>query len=260
MADGAPVLRVLLALGGEPAADLAREEALLRTARQDGPAILLYGWDRPVLVLGYGQDPASVDMAACAARDVPVLRRITGGTGVLHGTDLAASLVLPPDHPWARSIPGLYQHFLATLVLGLKPLGVSLEPSPGHQGPRGPRSPLCFEDDWGETLRVAGRKAVGCAQARRKDGVLVHGVLLRGVDTPLQAAAFGMDEARILAALGPVGNPPPARTTMADSLANAIADALRLAPREDPLPPLPDDLETRYADPRWAPTTRPGRP
>jgi lipoate-protein ligase A len=253
MGNDASILRVLRAFDGDPAADLAQEEALVRRAAIDGPALLLYGWNRPVLVLGYGQDPATVDRAACGALGVPVLRRITGGTGVLHGEDLAASLILPPEHPWAPSIPGLYLRFLTAIDQALSGLGISLQRPPPPPGPRGARSPICFEDDRGETLWTAGRKSVGCAQARRRDGVLIHGMILRGVDATLQAAVYGTDPSRILDALGAVATPPPPRAVMADAVTDAIASALGLAPVAVDAPGLPEDLRTRYSDPRWAP-------
>jgi lipoate-protein ligase A len=254
MGNDASILRVLRAFDGDPATDLAREEALVRRAAIDGPALLLYGWNRPVLVLGYGQDPATVDRAACGTLGVPVLRRITGGTGVLHGEDLAASLVLPPQHPWVPSIPGLYLRFLAAVAQALQGLGVSVRQAPPAPGPQGPRSPICFEDDRGETLWAAGRKSVGCAQARRRDGVLIHGMILRGVDAALQAAVYGTDPSRILKALGAVATPPPPRAAMADAVAGAIASALGLTPVAVDAPGLPEDLRTRYSDSRWAPT------
>jgi len=241
------------AFGGPPATDLAREEVLVRSVPEVGPALFLYGWNRPALVLGYGQDPSTVDLSACAARGVPVLRRITGGTGVLHGADLAATLALPADHPWTRSIPGLYERFVATIVLALSGIGIAVERPAAHPGTRRPRSPICFEDDRGETLLAAGRKAVGCAQARRREGVLVHGLLLLGVDVALQAAAYGVDEARIRAALGPLADPPPAREALAEALVGAVADALRLPVVEVPPPGVDAGLLARYADPKWAP-------
>jgi len=246
-------LPVLRSFCGDPAADLAREEDLVRRAVLDGPALLLYGWDRPVLVLGYGQDPATVDRAACVAWDVKVLRRITGGTGVLHGEDLAATLALPPDHPWALSIPGLYRHFLEAIVRAMSGLGVSLERPAPATGPRGPRSPICFEDDRGETLRTGNRKSVGCAQARRRTGVLVHGMILRGVDAGLQAAVYGTTPARILDALGAVAAPPPSRATMCDAVADALASALGRSPVASDPRDVPEDLRSRYRTPRWAP-------
>ncbi len=249
-------LEVWRSFRGDPATDLAREEWMVRSAETRGPVLFLYGWSRPVLVLGYNQDPATVDLQACAARGVPVLRRITGGTGVMHGADLALSLALPPDHAWARSIAGLYERFLAAIVLALDSRGIALQRPAPRSGPRGPRSPICFEDDFGETLLAAGRKCIGCAQARRKQGVLIHGILLRGVDAALQAAVYRADPSRIGAMLGPVCRRPPSRETLSEALRQALADALHASPRDARPPGMPADLAARYDDPKWAP--RPG--
>src|SRR5512135_2700059 len=116
-----------LSLEGDPGADLAREELLLEAASGGAPRLSCYGWQGPVLVLGYGQDESGIDIAACRAARVPVLRRCSGGTAVLHRGDLSASLALPAGHPWARSIPTLYDGFVLAVQGALLTLGVAAE-------------------------------------------------------------------------------------------------------------------------------------
>jgi lipoate-protein ligase A len=242
---------------GTPAMDLAQEEVTLAAVAESARlSLLVYGWDRPTLVLGYGQNSSEVNLAACQARGVAVVRRCTGGAGVLYKEDLAMSLVLPETHPWARSIGSLYGEFVAALQAGLHALGVTTTRS---QTPRhgGPRSAICFEDHRAETLLLEGKKVLGCAQARRRGAVLVHGALLLGVDAELQSAVYGVSRERIEALLGTV--PEEAYTTreaLAKHLAQSLAGALgeRVIPFRgvaQPAAGLPQELASRLHDPKW---------
>jgi lipoate-protein ligase A len=242
-----------LAQGGDPVQDLAREELLLRAASETArPLGFICRWSRPVLVLGYAQGASTVDLAACRRLGVPVLRRATGGTGVLYDGDLALSLALPAEHPWAATIGGLYDAFVESIRSNLAEMGVSTERGTGR-APAGERSPICFEDHLAETLARSGRKLLGCAQVRRREAVLVHGALLLGVNTTLQAQIYGVSPARIEEILGRV--PSEAYSSpeaLARSLAEGLASRLGGGPVEfSPPPALTDALVTRTSDPKW---------
>jgi lipoyl(octanoyl) transferase len=255
--------------GGPAAEDLAREDLLLDASAASGiPWLFSYSWAGPALVLGYGQDPASgIDLEACRARGVSVLRRCTGGTGVVHQGDLALSLALPAAHPWARSIPDSYDGFVAAIERGLGTLGIATRRSSKREGARHKRSPICFEDHASETLLMGQKKVLGCAQMRRNRAVLVHGVLLLGLDTGLQAQIYKVPETHIGSLLGHL---PKAAVRspefLAAHLAQAIAGALiEPAPEATPVPALPAHLLERARDPKWlivgaAPVERCGAP
>jgi lipoate-protein ligase A len=238
--------------------DLAQEEARLSSVAANAPPFLLaYGWDRPVLVLGYGQDLSEVNLAVCRERGVSVLRRCSGGAGVLHQGDLALSLVLPGDHPWVGSIAGLYEEFVAALQGGLHALGVETTRSQAHRPGGRPRSAICFEDHRAETLLFEGKKVLGCAQARRRGAVLIHGALLLGVDAGLQSEVYGVTRERIEALLGSVPQEAYAtRETLAKHLAQFLAETLGEMVRPfqgaaQPSADLPQELVRRHHDPKW---------
>lgn len=260
------ILLVHRCFDADPVRDLAVEEALLRQDPGTPPCVYLYGWNRPVLVLGYGQPAETVDLDAARRLGVTVLRRVSGGTGVVHSRDLSVSLVLDADHPVARSIPGLYDRFLDMLTAALFTLGVAVQrPGRGSRPNGSPRSPICFEELHGETLAIEGRKVVGCAQARRRNRVLVHGTILLGLDPDLQAALYRVDPERITLAMAALPLPAPhlptlplgqdSRELLADALVAEASTLLGLAASPAPLPDLPPDLVDRGADLRWAPVS-----
>lgn len=238
---------------GTPQMDLAQEEAALSIVATSGrPLLFAYGWDRPVLVLGYGQDSSEVSLAACKEHGVTVVRRCTGGTGVLYTGDLALSLALPEAHPWAHSIGSLYDHFVAALQSGLEGLGVSATRGQ-DTGRGGPRSVICFENPMAETLLLDGKKVLGCAQARHRGAVLIHGALLLGVDAELQAEVYGVPPARIEALLGVVPRKSyDSRKSLAEHLMRSIAGTLGETTCPSPLaPPLTPEFAARRQDPKW---------
>ena len=242
-----------LSQGGDPARDLAREELLLQAASETGrPVGLACRWSRPVLVLGYGQEASTVDLVACRRLGVPVLRRATGGTGVLYDGDLALSLALPSGHPWATTIGALYDAFVESVRSSLASAGVSTERGTGRARV-GERSPICFEDHLAETLALGGKKLLGCAQARRREAVLIHGALLLGVDAALQAQVYGVPQSRIERILGRV---PPGAYASPEALARSLAEDLASRLGEPPAgfsppPALADALAARTSDPKW---------
>jgi lipoate-protein ligase A len=236
-----------------PFQDLAREELLLRAAEAGRPHLFAYAWPSPALVLGYGQDlRGGVDLPACERLGIPVLRRASGGTGVLHHASLSLSLALPAAHPWARGIGSLYDGFVEALRSAVASLGIPCDRARAlAPRPRG-RSPICFEDQRTESLLLGGRKVLGCAQIRRTSSVLVHGTLLLGLDVPLQAAVFGVQPERIAAAMTALPPPAPAAPALARICARSLARALGVALEDAAAPPgLPESLAARRTDPRW---------
>lgn len=241
-------------MGGEASAveDLAMESWMLDRAAGDRPCVFFTSWPRPTVVLGYGQSSDDVDLEVCSRKRIPVLRRLTGGTGVVHVGDLGLSLALPEGHRWARGVLGLYDRFLGALEPALRQFETRIERIQQPRRAARVRSPICFLDQLSDTLLVGGRKAVGCAQTRRRGAVLVHAVILLGLDAELYAEVFrtSLDEvAAGLTAAIPGGD----WLAVGSAVCTELADALGLEVARRSRPVLPDGYLERYGDPRWAP-------
>src|SRR5207245_9364768 len=60
------------------------------------PTLRVYGWCQPTLSLGYAQNAhQEVDLAACQAQGVAVVRRPTGGRAVLHDQEVTYRVGMP---------------------------------------------------------------------------------------------------------------------------------------------------------------------
>jgi lipoyl(octanoyl) transferase len=78
--------------------NMAYDAALLEDVATNRcpPTLRLYRWKRPAITVGRFQNiERTLNVQECEAAHVPIVRRITGGRGILHGTDLTISLAAP---------------------------------------------------------------------------------------------------------------------------------------------------------------------
>ncbi|HNT23774.1 MAG TPA: lipoate--protein ligase family protein [Anaerolineales bacterium] len=159
--------------------NMAVDEAILAaTGRGEAPPTLrLYAWDPPCLSLGYAQPAADVDLPALQARGWHLVRRPTGGRAILHTDELTYSICGPLTEPrLAGSVIESYRILSAALLAALHRLGLPAQSqaTPGPANPNG-KGPVCFETPSNYEITAHGKKLVGSAQARRREGVLQHG-------------------------------------------------------------------------------------
>lgn len=237
---------------GPPHKDLAREGWFLERAAGGEVGLFLTSWEGPAVVLGYGQDAEGVDLAWCRDRRVPVLRRITGGTGVIHSGDLGVGLSLPVDHPWADGIIGLYGRFLDVLEPALRSVGAEVSRLAEPQRASRVRSPICFLDQLADTLVVNGKKAVGCAQTRRRGAVLIHAAVLFGFDAEMYSKVFGIPEQDVVSGLAPA-IPGGDWRRVGEAIAVHLAEALGVEMRRRRFGPIPERFLAPYTTEKWAP-------
>lgn len=215
-------------------------------------SVFLTSWEGPVVVMGYAQKPEEADLEWCRAKGVGVLRRLTGGTGVIHRGDLGVGLALPMQHSWAKGIVGLYGRFLDVLGPALRSLGSDAMRLADPARARRVHSPICFLDQLSDTLVVDGKKAVGCAQTRRSGAVLIHAAILLGLDAELYARVFGVDEDEIRSGLASA-LPGADWRQVGDAVVVELGKALDLEANHRPLEPLPERYLEPYKTSRWSP-------
>lgn len=168
------------------------------------PTLRLYSWEPACLSLGYAQPLTDVDLPRLVGHGWEVVRRPTGGRAVLHTNELTYSVIAPPNEPHvAGTVLELYRRLAQALVQALNLLSLPVEINENSSAVRSVNpNPVCFEVPSTYEITVGGKKLIGSAQARRKEGVLQHGSLPLSGDLTriLQVLAFSDEASRARAA------------------------------------------------------------
>ncbi len=186
--------------------NMAVDEAILEHVERGEafPTLRLYAWDPPCLSLGRAQPFADVDIPRLQTHGWDVVRRMTGGRAILHTDELTYSVTGPADEPrLAGTVLDSYNRLASALLAAVGDLGLPVEMEAGKANGDGTPNPVCFEVPSTYEITVDGRKLIGSAQARRKQGVLQHGSLpLTGDLTRICQALVFPDEPTRQAAMG----------------------------------------------------------
>ena len=161
---------------------MAVDEAILESVgRHEAlPTLRLYAWDPPCLSLGFAQPFNDVDREALSQNGWQVVRRPTGGRAILHTDELTYSVMAPLDEPRVYGkVLESYRRLAQALIAALRSLGLPAQADQAYALPEGTQASgaICFETPSNYEITVAGKKLMGSAQARRKEGILQHGSL-----------------------------------------------------------------------------------
>lgn len=193
-----------------------------------------YGWEGRHATFGYAQKWSEVTFGRGADFD-QFCRRPTGGGLVDHRNDWTYCLVVPPEHPLARSGLALdaYQRIHRAVVRALNAVGMPAALQPVPEGRRH-KAEACFAQ--AEPHDVVhpgnGRKIAGAAMKRNHE----HGLLIQGsIDRGACPGALGAD--------------------FHAAMVRAMAELTESAPEATPWPEWPAEAERRlreqYASEDW---------
>lgn len=227
----------------EGAWNMALDRAIqLEHAEGEAPATLrLYRWRRPTVTLGRFQDCAGVDWAAVDAFGVDVVRRFTGGRGVLHDDELTYAIVAGERDGVPRGVSASYRLLCTALAGAYRALGVDAQLTSRPRGERG--SSACYLHATHADLSLGAAKLSGSAQVWHAGTCLQHGSFTRSRDVVREAAVFGLDSqaaeklATSTATLAEVVEPVPGPERIASAVVEAVGAVFgtRLEPGEPTL-------------------------
>ncbi|MGJ3240921.1 MAG: lipoate--protein ligase family protein [Anaerolineae bacterium] len=159
--------------------NMAIDEAIMQAVGQGDapPTLRLYAWEPLCLSLGYGQRLRDVDQERLHGQRWHLIRRPTGGKAILHGDELTYSVALPQYDELAQGdVVESYRRISEALINSLQSLGVSPRSEKQAKGNRD-LGPVCFEVPSHYEITADGKKLIGSAQVRRRQGILQHGTL-----------------------------------------------------------------------------------
>ncbi|MCE2412594.1 lipoate--protein ligase family protein [Candidatus Poribacteria bacterium] len=169
----------LLNMGANSAAmNMAIDEAILLGQQEHPkPTLRFYEWSSPAFSFGYFQDIASeVDVEACRADGIELVKRMTGGGTVVHGWELTYTLVLPRAAS-EMGISDTYQRIGHTLVKAFQKLGVPAQcytecPNPSESVPN-----ICLTNPAEHDVMSGDKKLAGVSVRRNRKGIMFQGYI-----------------------------------------------------------------------------------
>lgn len=176
----------LLNMGANPAAmNMAIDEAILLTQKeQSNPTLRFYEWSSPAFSFGYFQDIASeVDVEACRADGIELVKRMTGGGTVVHGWELTYTLILPRTTA-EMSISDAYQCIGHSLVKAFQKLGVPAQCYVSCTDSPETAPNICLTNPAEHDVMSADKKLAGVSVRRNRGGILFQGYISLDMPPP----------------------------------------------------------------------------
>ena len=197
----------LLNMGKNCAAmNMAIDEAILLSQKaQPCPTLRFYDWTQPAFSFGYFQDiAAAVDVPACRADGIELVKRMTGGGTVVHGWELTYTLILPrtsraaharlQTSPTGRAaharlqtsptgvgnvgempIARAYQQIGESLVAAMTQLGIPAQRYVDAVDADAPN--ICLTKPAQHDVMLNGKKVAGVSVRRNRNGMLFQGYI-----------------------------------------------------------------------------------
>jgi len=158
---------------------MAIDEWLLKQHSKDKikPTLRFYGWERPSLSVGHFQNvERTIDFTGVEKHQCDFVRRLTGGSAVLHDDELTYSIIVAESHPKIpKSVNEAYYVLAKGLLEGYHQLGIDADFAVPEKELLRQRSAVCFEVPASYEMIVDGKKISGNAQTRKSGVLLQHG-------------------------------------------------------------------------------------
>jgi lipoate---protein ligase len=152
------------------------------------PTLRFYTWSKPTISLGYHQRHYPEHWRSLIWQDSPIdlVKRPTGGRGVLHQGDLTYAFI---GSGFVGKRVEVYQQICQFLIDGWRSIGIDLQY--GHAGTGYIHNPNCFGTATSADLVCADEyKLIGSAQLIKSGAMLQHGSMRLNPDLDLFKQVF----------------------------------------------------------------------
>ena len=212
--------------------NMAIDEAILRAQQtQPNPTLRFYAWSTPAFSFGYFQDiAAEVDVEACRADGIALVKRMTGGGTVVHGWELTYTVLLPRTAS-EIGVTETYQRIGNSLVTAFRKLhvpaycyGACPDPPTDTDTPN-----ICLTQPATYDVMTDTKKLAGVSVRRTRHGVMFQGYI--SLDTPppaILARVSKKTETQTLLREKSTAINTDGRTITRDVLIKAVSETLEL--------------------------------
>jgi lipoate-protein ligase A len=225
---------------------------LCREADDSPPTLRLYWWDVPTVTLGKFQDADRIDLALCRREGIAVVRRATGGRGVLHDDEVTYCVVASEQDGVPRGTSASYAHLGAGIVEAYRLLGVDTAVTSRSRGRSG--SSACYLQTTQADVSAGSAKISGSAQVWTGTTCMQHGSFTRSRDLSREQAVFALTQAETdelrsgAVTLGECGVDVGDRQAIVDAVIQGFGDALGLVLEPGELTETERDTANRLLD------------
>lgn len=177
----------LLNMGKNSAAmNMAIDEAILAAQKeQSNPTLRFYDWTQPAFSFGYFQDiSAEVDVDACRADGIELVKRTTGGGTVVHGWELTYTLILPRG-AGEMNISDTYHIIGQSLVKAFQQLGIPTRCYAERLDAAESTQNICLTNPAEHDVMSDNKKLAGVSVRRNRSGIMFQGYI--SLDMPPSA-------------------------------------------------------------------------
>ena len=161
--------------------NMSVDEAIMEATNSHScrPTLRLYSWHPYCLSIGHAQSIEEVNVDKLSDLGWGLVRRPTGGRAILHADELTYSISAPLDDPNVRGgVLESYRYFSICFLKALENIGIGADSKPKNATEKKlSKDPVCFQYPSDYEITFKGKKLIGSAQARKKNGLLQHGAI-----------------------------------------------------------------------------------
>ena len=166
------------------ATNMAIDEAILLAQKeQPNPTLRFYDWTQPAFSFGYFQNIATeIDINACRADGIELVKRMTGGGTVVHGWELTYTLILPRSEGEIR-VANAYQRIGQSLTQAFQKLGIPTQCYANSTDTAETTPNICLTNPAEhDVMSDNNKKLAGVSVRRNRYGIMFQGYI--AVDIP----------------------------------------------------------------------------
>lgn len=184
--------------------NMALDEAIATAVRKDlsPPVLRIYGWDKTSVSIGVFQKTGDIDFDYCKKKNIPIVRRPTGGRAILHKDEITYSFSAKTlNGIFSKGLFDSYKKICSALSHAITKIGLVPQPKLCKknlkQHVQTIRNPLCFHSISHGEIMINGNKIVGSAQKRWPDGMLQQGSIPLLIDNSEMLRIFRLSDSQL---------------------------------------------------------------
>ena len=163
--------------------NMAKDHAILHAISHEEllPALRIYRWIEPTVTIGYSQNVNdTVNRDYCNKKNIPIIRRESGGGTVLHHMELTYSFTIRLNSNLIpQSVDESFQKIISPIINTLKMFMDGVE--------------YRYVND----IIINKKKISGSAQSRKQGIIQQHGTIILDIDNEILTSAIFHDENKL---------------------------------------------------------------